>query len=194
MKRRLNGISMVGLVVAACAVLVMTSVQTEAALLLNWQNGTLTSQATGVSGAATTAYQISQSGSVDKLNNLAITVTMTVLEGYSVSGLTAQFTLAPLLNVDSITVGGQTFTASGGTLSTPIVLPNVAGPGQQNVTFTLSGATYNGNSQPHTVSFSDIQFNGTVVPEPTHVAMGAFGVILLGVRFGRSSLAKLRNR
>jgi len=174
---------MMDVAVAACLLLVSNA---KAALLLDWQNGSLTTQATGVSGAATIPYFIvAENGQPSKMNGKSITVMLTAAPGYNVNGLTATFTISSLVNLTSITIGGQTFGSTGGTLSSPISLGDVLAGNTASVTFTLSDAV--GSPGKHSLTFSDIQFNGTVtpVPEPVNVALGVFGICAVGVGVGR---------
>jgi len=179
-----------GTAIAACLLCVSNA---KAAVLLDWQNGALGggTPVTGVTGSPTITYVLSASGQPNKMDDLSITITLNATPGYDVAGLTAQFTLAALNNLTSITVNGQTFGAGGGT-STAISLPNVSGGGSQGLTLLLSGAA--GSPGQHSVTFSDIQFSGTVtaVPEPVNIALGLSAFCAVAIGMGRRVCRRMR--
>jgi hypothetical protein len=57
---------------------------------------------------------------------------------------------------------------------------------------TLVGGTPPSGSNTGDLSFDNIAFNASPVPEPTHFAMGVFGLIFLAAGIGRNCLARFR--
>lgn len=167
------------LAVVVCALCVSNA---KAALLLDWQNGSRTTQATGVTGASTITYAWTTTGT--------LAVTLTLNQGYSATGVTGNFTVILAAN-NSATINGTSY-SSGTTTSSSTSFGNLSVNGSTTWNINISALNLNGS---HNLTFSDIQFNGTLVPpvpEPIAYALPLFGLVFIGGTAGRAYLARRR--
>lgn len=180
---------------------------------LEWVNGGLTTTGSGVSGSSDytshfdNSFSIGSSSSSDPtyFDGQIITLTITALPGYDLTGITASYYLNFYFE------GGTTATTTtyGGTgggivsstspddfgIGNTIPLNDLTSGNSETLTFTL-GSTQIDPSGSITLSFYDTFIDRTVVTavsEPINYALAGFGKIFVGRGAGRFYLARRRS-